>query len=118
MKLFGGKNNKENGGKKPPRIGRRQLISNILTVIIIFLFISSAYSLLSGFGTKTDEVTLSEVAKRVEAGEVRKITVEGERLTVLLKNGTSLQSKKEREASFTDTLKNYGVSPDTLAQTE
>ena len=40
------KNDKDDG-KGGKRIGKRQLLSNILTVIIVFMLITSAYSLIA-----------------------------------------------------------------------
>ncbi|MDP3958020.1 MAG: ATP-dependent zinc metalloprotease FtsH [bacterium] len=106
----------DEGGKKT---GRRQLISNILTVIIVFMLITSLYSVITETtGGKIEEIAVSEVAKHVTAGEVKKITVEGEKLTILLNDETELKSKKEREASLSETLSNYGVTAAQLARTE
>ncbi|MEK7558247.1 MAG: ATP-dependent zinc metalloprotease FtsH [Patescibacteria group bacterium] len=108
----------EKDGSKPPKLGRRQLISNVLTAIIIFMLITSLYSVIME-NRKTDKtITLSKVAEKVIAGEVKKLTVEGENLTVLFKNDTTEKSKKEREASISETLKNYGVSPEQLSKAE
>lgn len=112
----GEKSEKDNS--KPPKLGRRQLISNVLTAIIIFMLITSLYSVIME-NRKTDKtITLSKVAEKVIAGEVKKLTVEGENLTVLFKNDTTEKSKKEREASISETLKNYGVSPEQLSKAE
>jgi len=59
---------------------------------------------------------MSEIAKKVEAGEVESIIVSGEELEILLKNGTEAISRKEAETSLTETLKNYGVSAGALQE--
>ncbi|MEK7593675.1 MAG: ATP-dependent zinc metalloprotease FtsH [Patescibacteria group bacterium] len=111
------KNDKDDG-KGGKRIGKRQLLSNILTVIIVFMLITSAYSLIAENRKKENDVALSIIAEKVSSGFVKKITVEGEKLTVVLNDETTLKSKKEREASLSETLKNYGVTPALLAKTE
>src|SRR5258708_1569015 len=118
MALLRNNKQKGNGDEPPKKIGRRQLISNILTVVIVFLVITSAYTALSSFGKSDPDVPISEVAKQVMAGGVKKITVEGDKLIAELENGTTIRSKKEHEASLSETFKNYGVSEQALAKTQ
>jgi len=59
---------------------------------------------------------MSEIAKKVEAGEVESIIVSGENLEIILKNGTEATSRKEAETGLTETLKNYGVSAGALQE--
>jgi len=113
------KNKGEKDGSKTPKLGKRQLISNILTAIIIFMLITSLYSVIMENRKSDDKIiTLSEVAQKVINGDVKKLTVEGENLTVLFNDDTTQKSKKEREASISDTLKNYGVTSEQLSKAE
>ena len=118
MSLLKPNKNKDEKGGKPPRINRRQLLSNFLTAIIIFLVLTSLYTIIADGRKEVTELPLSDVAKKMLAGEVKKITVEGEKLSVVLKDETTIVSKKESEASLSETFKNYGVSPERLAGVE
>ncbi len=60
-------------------------------------------------------LALTDLVKKINAGEVTMISVNGDELTVSLKNGENLLTKKETESSLTQTLANYGVSKDALA---
>ncbi len=94
----------------------RKLYKNVL-LGLIFLFlltliISSLYQTNQSQGTQT----LSQVAAEVQAGQITSISVNGNSLDVTLKNGQHVSSEKETEVGLTDTLKNYGVTPDQLSK--
>lgn len=87
----------------------------MLYAVLAFILLSAAFSL---FRTPTETVrgvALSELASQVNEGAVSDITVQGNDLSITLKDGNKKESaKKETEASLTDTLKNYGVDPEKL----
>ena len=102
--------NKKDGAKKPNNFWQ-----NVVNIILIFLAISVLYSLVVGDDfKKADEVTLSQVAQLVEEGQVETITVRGDKLEIALFDETVYKSKKEREASLSETLVNYGVTEEEL----
>lgn len=109
------KNNKNN--KKNKKKGSN-FINKLWTVFFIFLTIIALYSLFSDQNAKIENVTLSNLSDRIKQGEVQNIVVEGEKLVVTLNDEgkTVLNSKKEREASLTETLSNYGVTADDLSK--
>ena len=98
---------------KTPRVGR-----NMLMAVITFMIIAAAYIFLSGTATEDTTVSLSELANSVNAGEVKAINVSGDTVEAELTDGTKVKSKKEAEASLSETLKNYGVTPEKLAATD
>jgi cell division protease FtsH len=104
-------------GKKPnmPKAG---IGSHLLTAFLIFMAIAAAYTLIVGNTKTTKEVPLSEVATSINNGEVTKIIVDGDKLTITLADGTEEKSKKELESSLTETLANYGVPAEMIAATE
>src|SRR5215211_3337909 len=65
--------------------------------------------------SSTDTTPLSEVATEIKAGQVERIAVSGDSLTVKLKDGTEQSSNREPDASLTESLANLGVSPEALA---
>jgi len=108
----GGDQHPEKGKDKGP--GAPPFLSNILTTFLIFLFLVAAYSFVSGRQPKTEDISLSQLARDVESSLVKSIGVESSDLTVEYTDGTKKKSKKEVEASLSDTLKNYGVTPEEL----
>lgn len=113
---------KNGGGKKNPlslfsgKVPKGgQFFSNIITAILIFLIISTVYSMVVGGKDKVEEVAISTIAQSIVKEEVKSITVEGDVITAEYVDGTKKTSKKEVEASLSQTLVNYGVSPEKLA---
>ncbi|MDI6820580.1 MAG: ATP-dependent zinc metalloprotease FtsH [Patescibacteria group bacterium] len=77
-----------------------------ITLLFSFLFESSS--------PDAQILTLDQVAEKINAGEVKNITVGGSDVKVLLQDGTNAISRKEAESSLTETLKNYGVDEKAL----
>ncbi len=96
--------------------------SQLLNIILTLLIISVLYSFFIDEGNKSEEISLSELAQNIKAGEVKEITVRGEELEILFnpKEGTTEEvtkiSKKEVEASLSETLSNYGLTAEELAK--
>ncbi|MFA5999875.1 MAG: ATP-dependent zinc metalloprotease FtsH [Candidatus Paceibacterota bacterium] len=109
-------NKEEKKGKKGKK--DTKLSSSIMGVILIFLLITATYIVFSDVNKKEDEVAISVLAKSVSSGEVKKIVVEGERLTITYKDDSVKKSQKEASSSLSQTLTNYGVKADVLANTD
>lgn len=92
-----------------------QFLSNIVTAVLIFLIISTLYSMVSKNKSKVEEVAISKIAQDISAGTVKSISVEGGMVNAEYVDGTKRKSKKEVDASLSQTLVNYGVSPEELA---
>jgi len=106
-------------GKKqlPPQ---KSFLSNVLTIILIFLVIGILYSFISEDQTKDLEIPLSELAQNVREGSVSEIIIRGEQLEIKLNSteGEVIEklSKKEAGTALSETLSNYGVSPEDLSK--
>ena len=116
------KKSSKRGGPMIPRFfGRGTLFSNIVNVVLVLLIIVSLYSIISGNGTKSENIPISQLASDISAGLVKQIDVSGNDLTVTYNPvGTSTvgivkTSQKEDTTALTDTLSNYKVAPDKLA---
>ncbi len=90
------------------------LVKNFTVGILVLLLISFSFALLANPFEKNTEISLSQVAKDVKEGKVEKITVIGDELLISLKDNSQAASKKEAEASLSQTLLNYGVNPEAL----
>ena len=117
-------NNKPNmkgsdGASQPKKPGEKPRISrNIGMALLIFMLITAAYIFIAGDSNTSQSMSLSVLAKDVNAGQVKSINVNGDNLAITLTDNTTFTAKKELEGSLSDTLKNYGVTPEKLATTD
>jgi cell division protease FtsH len=114
MKFFNNIN-KSMKKKKGPQKPGFSFLQHFLSVLTFFVLLSFLYSAFGGENTKPEDVSVSWVAQQVRMGEVETIIVQGDKLSVTLLDGTEAVAKKEAEASLSETLVNYGVSQDDLA---
>ncbi len=111
--------NKKEDKKKvgAPKNGSK-FSGSITGAILIFMVITALYLVISDTSKPVPQVSLSDLAKSVSIGDVKKIDVIGEDLTITYQNGDVKKAKKELEASLSQTLFNYGVKGDALASTQ
>jgi len=64
------------------------------------------------------QVTITQLAKDIDQEKVEKITIAGNELSVLYKNGGKATSRKESNVSLFETLTNYGVNEEKIAAVE
>ncbi len=94
----------------------KKLIANIFFILLILFIISGVFTLYSNPFEKPKEVPINQVVNQINNGEVAKITVEENNLTIELKDGTKEKSHKEQETSLTQSLTNYGVNQEKLKE--
>ncbi|HTE48715.1 MAG TPA: ATP-dependent zinc metalloprotease FtsH [Candidatus Paceibacterota bacterium] len=111
-------NNKDkvNKSKKPKR--GANFSSSIAGAILIFMLITAVYLVVSDSTKDVPEIPISDLAKSVQAGEIKKIVVEGDKLSITYNNEEIKSAKKEVGSTLSQTLFNYGVSSEALAKTE
>ena len=90
------------------------LYKNILWATVTLLLTAAVFSILFQTGKAPAELTVSELAGRINKGEVEKVIVRGNALYIDLKGGEKAVSKKETESGLSQTLNNYGVSAKSL----
>ncbi|MEK7069366.1 MAG: hypothetical protein AAB945_01060, partial [Patescibacteria group bacterium] len=105
--------NKGNKGKKDSNFS-----GSLTGAVFIFMILTALYLLVSDTSKAVPEVAISDLAKSVAVGDVKKVLVEGESLTITYKNDEVKKAKKETGSSLSQTLFNYGVKPEVLANTE
>jgi cell division protease FtsH len=81
---------------------------NIWYFVLILATVFFFYSFLGQRVNKPNEVSISQVVEQVEKGETEKISAEGDKLTVFLKNGSREVAYKESDAKLSD----YGITSD------
>jgi cell division protease FtsH len=94
---------------------KNQIYKNFFWVVSILLTFTLLLSLAYEMQGQTSQVNLSDLANKINAGEVQSIVVSGNDLSISLKNGKKLTSKKEDGVGITETLKNYNISPDKMS---
>lgn len=57
-------------------------------------------------------IDVATLAKNVEDGQVKKVLVEGTKITVTLADGSEVRATKEERDSFSGLMSNYGVNPE------
>ncbi len=114
------KEGEKNGKMKMPEMNpKQQFFTNIASSLLIFLVIITLYSYFTTEQTKKPkEISVSELVSLVKKGEVTAISVDGEKLSIDLKDKTQKEAKKESEDSLSQTLLNYGVTQDQLSATK
>jgi len=107
---------KPDKNKKKPSVilGGGNFFGNAGIVFFILLFVIGLYSLIIEASNKTEEIPISQIARDIADDKVSKIIVKGDALTIEYKGGEKKSSKKEVDASLSETLKNYGVTAEAL----
>ena len=93
----------------------KPIIKNVFLVILVFTIITSFASLFYSPFEEVESISLSTLVEKINAGEVKNIIVEINNLSITLQDDTKLKSRKEPEASLTQSLFNYNVDKDKLA---
>jgi len=91
---------------------------NILWSISALIIFSVLFSYLLEGTQKTTELSINDLAGKINAGEVAKIEVSGEKISIELTDKTLAIAKKESGAGLTETLKNLGVDPMALQKVD
>jgi len=86
------------------------------TTLLILLLLVSGYSfLVDRKENKTPDISLSQLSTDIKAGLVTKVLVQGEKLEIVYADEAKKNARKEVEASLSETLTNYGLSPAELS---
>lgn len=104
---------KKDGGKDPEN---SSILSYILSVLLIFIILSTVYSFISKrTGTATEQISISQLSTDIKAGTVKAVTVRGDALDIEYKEGPKKISKKEDGEALSQTLVNYGVTKEQIS---
>ncbi|MGC9602865.1 MAG: ATP-dependent zinc metalloprotease FtsH [Minisyncoccia bacterium] len=87
-----------------------------LTFLLLVAFIFSLF--FSGTGSDVQQLSIDQLAQKINAGQVKSILVNGNDLQIKLQDGKDALSRKESETGIIETLYNYGVASSTLAKVE
>lgn len=115
--MNGNNNQKPGPGTKPPKMPTgSQFVRNMVTVILVLLMLVVFYSFVAENRAQREEISISQLANDISAGRVMQVIVDGDNLEIHydVKGEVVKRAKKEEGAPLTDTLVNYGVTPDKL----
>jgi cell division protease FtsH len=87
----------------------RSLRNNALYIVLLMILGVFLVTTLMRNNDNLPTVDIGRVAQLARDGEVKTITVVGQDLTVDLKDGRQVKSRKENEGSVVETLRNLGV---------
>lgn len=93
-----------------------KLLKNLGTLFLIFISLSLLFALYNSKQTlsKTEKISIGRLVEEIRTDQVKKVTVSGEKVSIDLKDNKKQELVKEKEASLTETLKNYGLEPEKL----
>src|SRR3989338_2045252 len=93
----------------------RYLTKNILIAILIFFLRAPGLVLFPPPADKPEDVSISALVNNINEGNMENIIVSGNELKIKLKDGTEQKTRKEAESSLSESLANYGESPEALS---
>lgn len=94
----------------------KPLSKNIIIFLLVIIALGVIFSTYKIDNTKPEVIGTSALVEKIEAGEVKKIEVEQDTLSIFTGSETeSYIVKKEAGESLSDLLTNYGVSSEQLA---
>lgn len=94
----------------------KNLFKNIVIIFLVFLLISSVFTLFNSPFSDEKTVELSTLVNEINEGKVKHILVKGDTLEIELTDGAKQRVKKEVESSLSETLANYGVPTEKLKE--
>ena len=97
----------------------KKFARDIVLVLLIFSLVSLLFGLFQDtFNREKKEVSFTQLVRDIDAGKVKKITVSGSELSVLYTDGKKGHSHAEPGTSLSQSLANYGVSKERLAEVD
>ena len=88
----------------------------MIIIATLFVGIMLLQLLASEFLAKGEDVSISQLATYVTAGEVKEITIEGDEINAELHDGNTIRTYKESDANLIETLSLLGVSNEALME--
>jgi cell division protease FtsH len=92
-----------------PQMPRDQW-SSLTTTLALVVLIALAYSYFWKDDTKPETLSLSALVTDIREGEVQRIDIAGDELTVVYADEVTKKGKKEPGAALTETLSSYGLT--------
>ena len=94
----------------------RKSTKNILSALLLFFLLSAFFGLVPFSKEKVKRISLTQLVREINDGQVKKIVVSGDNLKITYNNGKLARAKKEPQAALSQSLVNYGVDKDQLSR--
>lgn len=97
----------------------KYFFKNLIFIFLIFLIIAGIYTVVFRPAEHAKEISLTELATKINAGQVKEIIIIGNELQITYQEAEEYLkaiSRKEIEISLSETLINLGVSPTKLKE--
>lgn len=111
----GGKKGQGKKGMKSMMPQGSGFFGNLLTTILVFLLLMSAYSLISSRVHDVEEISLTQLASDVRAGLVDRMVISGNEVTLGYGDGSEKTAMKDPSQGLPETLIAYGTTPEQLS---
>lgn len=104
-------------GKKPAGF-----IANLSTTFIVILMILFLYTFVADQQKNVEDIALSQLAADIKTESIEKIEVQGNEIIATYKKANETdaevmkKTQKESDAALSDTLANYGITPELLSK--
>ncbi len=92
----------------------KSLLKNFIFIVLIFLVISGVFAVFSKPLEEKKEISLTQLTEDINQEKIKKITISGNDVQVIYNDDSKAQTKKETEASFSETLVNYGLNKEKI----
>ena len=113
----GGKGGNGPQGQKKGMMPRMNFLNMIATVILVFLIITTFYAEFSGSKAPSSAISLSSLATDIKAGSVTALSIQDTEVVATYIDKSTKTAQRETDASLTDSLTRFGVTPAQLAST-
>lgn len=94
----------------------KNIVRSILIVLVVLLTVSALATFLTGGLEKPGELSLTELAAKINEGEITELNVDGDVITATVNEETSFEITKESGISVLETLLNAGVEEEKLSE--
>jgi cell division protease FtsH len=92
----------------------KNLLKNFIFILLIFLVVSSVFTLFSQPFKKETKLSLTQLIAEINQGKVKQILISGNELEIVYQDGNKSKSMKETESALSQSLINYGVDKEKL----
>ncbi|MCK5466164.1 ATP-dependent zinc metalloprotease FtsH [Candidatus Parcubacteria bacterium] len=109
-------NNKNETSAKP---GKKDLVKNLLTIVLLFVFTASVFALFDASEEKPKEITLSELAGKINEEKVKQVVVKQKDSTIEIEltDGVKEVSRKDTSSSLEKLLReDYNVENEKISK--
>ena len=97
----------------------KNFLTQFLSIILVFLFLATIFSFLNQSAYQTPKtISLNQLAKDVQENKIKKIDVISDEIQVEYLDGKKAITRKENNTSIIETLLNYGVDKNKIADLE